>query len=55
MDVYSSDVIAAQSGDIKAFERLINASKNTVSAIALGIVKDMDASEDVAQKVFINC
>ena len=55
MDVYSSDVIAAQSRDIKAFERLINASKNTVSAIALGIVKDMDASEDVAQKVFINC
>ncbi|MDO6566093.1 sigma-70 family RNA polymerase sigma factor [Alteromonas sp. 1_MG-2023] len=55
MDVYSSDVIAAQSGDLKAFERLINASKNTVTAIALGIVKDIDASEDVAQKVFINC
>ncbi|MDO6534089.1 RNA polymerase sigma factor [Alteromonas stellipolaris] len=55
MDVYSSDVIAAQSGDLKAFERLINASKNTVTAIALGIVRDIDASEDVAQKVFINC
>ena len=55
MDLIQTDVLAAQAGDVKAFERLINTSKNAVSSIALSIVKDVDASEDVAQRVYINC
>lgn len=51
----STHVDAAKFGDTKAFEALINACKNTVTSIALSVVKDVDASEEVAQQVFINC
>jgi RNA polymerase sigma factor (sigma-70 family) len=47
------DVTAAQLGDISAFERLIGHTQRSVSSIALAIVKDLDASEDIAQQVFI--
>ncbi len=47
------DVEAACRGDIKAFERLIERCQRSVSSIALAIVKDLDASEDIAQQVFI--
>lgn len=47
------DVIAATAGDRSAFERLINQCRHTVTGIALAIVKDLDASEEVAQDVFI--
>lgn len=47
------DVIAATAGDHSAFERLISACQHTVMGIALAIVKDLDASEEVAQDVFI--
>ena len=49
----SQDVEAAKLGDLKAFERLIHKTKNTVTSIALAIVKDFDNSEEVAQQVFI--
>lgn len=55
MNTLTMDVEAASSGDQKAFARLIAASKNTVTTIALNIVRDVDASEDIAQAVFINC
>lgn len=55
MNTLTQDVQAATSGDEKAFERIIDTCKNTVTSIALSIVKDVDASEEVAQKVFINC
>lgn len=48
------DVAAAQSGDINAFERLVLRCQRSVSSIALAIVKDLDASEDIAQQVFIH-
>lgn len=48
-----ADVVAAQQGDIVAFERLVLATQNTVTSLALAIVKDVSASEDVAQNVFI--
>jgi RNA polymerase sigma factor (sigma-70 family) len=48
------DVNAAQSGDVLAFERLIARCQRSVSSIALAIVKDLDASEDIAQQVFIH-
>lgn len=47
------DVIAATAGDRYAFERLISQCRHTVTGIALAIVKDLDASEEVAQEVFI--
>lgn len=47
------DVQAASRGDIGAFERLINRCQRSINSIALAIVKDLDASEDVTQQVFI--
>lgn len=47
------DVTAAKLGDINAFERLIAQCQRSVSSIALAIVKDLDASEDITQQVFI--
>ncbi|QJR81330.1 sigma-70 family RNA polymerase sigma factor [Alteromonas pelagimontana] len=49
------DVLAAKGGDIKAFERLVFATSATISSIALAIVKDLDASEEVTQQVYISC
>ena len=48
------DVAAAQTGDINAFERLVLRCQRSVSSIALAIVKDLDASEDITQQVFIH-
>jgi len=49
-----NDVSSAQQGDQKAFARLVDATRNTVTSIALSIVKDVDSSEDVAQQVYID-
>lgn len=49
-----NDVSFAQQGDHKAFARLVDATRNTVTSIALSIVKDIDCSEDVAQQVYID-
>ena len=48
------DVLAAQQGDMAAYQRLISRCRQMVSSIALAIVKDLDRSEDVAQQVFIH-
>ena len=48
------DVLAAQQGDMAAYQRLISRSRQMVSSIALAIVKDLDRSEDIAQQVFIH-
>lgn len=48
-----ADVESAKQGDQQAFTRLINQTRNTVTSIALAIVKDLDHSEDIAQQVFI--
>jgi RNA polymerase sigma factor (sigma-70 family) len=48
------DVTQACAGDIASFERLIQRCRQTVTGIALAIVKDLDASEEVAQQVFIH-
>jgi len=55
MSTLAIDVIEAKSGDIKAFERLINSTRNMVTSIALSIIKDVDASEEIAQQVYISC
>ncbi|WP_333607908.1 RNA polymerase sigma factor [Arsukibacterium sp.] len=48
------DVTAAQQGDIHAFSRLVSRCQRSVSSIALAIVKDIDASQDISQQVFIH-
>lgn len=55
MNTMTVDVIAAQKGNLAAFERLVNATRNTVTSVALSIVRDVDISEDIAQQAYINC
>jgi RNA polymerase sigma factor (sigma-70 family) len=50
----AADVRAAASGDTSAFERLVDSTKRAVTAIALSIVRDVRASEDVAQEVYVD-
>ncbi len=47
------DVSSAARGDRDAFARLIAASSGVVCAVALAITRDVAASEDVAQDVFL--
>src|SRR5437868_10180368 len=47
------DVVSAASGDRDAFVRLVEAYADVVSSIALAIVRDLHASQDVAQEVFL--
>jgi RNA polymerase sigma factor (sigma-70 family) len=48
-----SDVTLAGSGDEAAFRRLVERSANTVCSIALAIVRNVEASEDIAQEAFL--
>ncbi|HEX6096922.1 MAG TPA: sigma-70 family RNA polymerase sigma factor [Thermoanaerobaculia bacterium] len=48
-----SDVLLASEGDEAAFRRLVDGSANTVCSIALAIVRNVHASEDIAQEVFL--
>ncbi|HEX9983089.1 MAG TPA: sigma-70 family RNA polymerase sigma factor [Thermoanaerobaculia bacterium] len=48
-----NDVALAAAGDRDAFGRLITAYAGTVTSIALAIVRDFSASQDVAQDVFL--
>jgi RNA polymerase sigma factor (sigma-70 family) len=48
-----SDVKLAMAGDSDAYRRLVESSSNVVCAIALAIVRNVQASEDVAQEVFL--
>lgn len=53
MQSLESDVLLASEGDEAAFRRLVDSSANTVCSIALAIVRNVQASEDVAQEVFL--
>jgi RNA polymerase sigma factor (sigma-70 family) len=48
-----TDVRLAMSGDHDAYRRIVEQSANVVCAIALAIVRNVHASEDVAQEVFL--
>jgi len=48
-----TDVLAARSGDASAFGRLVDETKSAVTSIALAIVGDYPASQDIAQDVFL--
>jgi RNA polymerase sigma factor (sigma-70 family) len=54
MDVSRSDVLSAARGDRAAYTRLVTEHQSLVCAIALAIVRDVAASEDVAQEVFLH-
>lgn len=47
------DVRAAMNGDLTAFSRLVGACSSLVCSIALSVLRDKQASEDVAQEVFV--
>ncbi len=47
------DVRASIAGDIRAFERLVERTKNAITSIALAIVRDPVVSEEVAQDVYV--
>ncbi len=52
--VISEHLPRAQSGDRAAFGRIVAACQNSISAIALAIVRDVPTSQDIAQDAFIN-
>lgn len=45
---------AAVRGDRDAYGRIVMASQNTVTAVALAITRDVPASEDIAQEAFLS-
>ncbi|AIE87211.1 RNA polymerase sigma factor [Fimbriimonas ginsengisoli] len=47
-------MLRAAQGDRQAFGRLIDATRTTVCSIALAVVRDVEASEDVAQDVYLH-
>jgi RNA polymerase sigma factor (sigma-70 family) len=49
----AGDVLAAAAGDRAAYGRLVDGTRNLVCSIALGIVRDLATSEDVAQEVYL--
>ncbi|MEL7061181.1 MAG: sigma-70 family RNA polymerase sigma factor [Acidobacteriota bacterium] len=53
LNALEADVVAARGGDRDAFGRLVTATQGTVCAIALAIVRDVEASKDIAQEVFL--
>ncbi|MGO1068480.1 RNA polymerase sigma factor [Lysobacter sp. CA199] len=48
------DLPAASRGDTAAYSRIVGACQNSVTAIALAMVRDVHASEDIAQEAFLN-
>lgn len=45
---------AARAGDAQAFARIVTASQNAVTAVALAITRDVPTSEDIAQDAFLS-
>ncbi|WP_454831639.1 RNA polymerase sigma factor [Pseudoxanthomonas wuyuanensis] len=48
-----TELPAAAGGDRHAYGRIVMACQNTVTAIALAITRDVQASEDIAQEAFL--
>ncbi|KRA52372.1 RNA polymerase subunit sigma-70 [Pseudoxanthomonas sp. Root65] len=48
-----AELPAATRGSQEAYGRIVNACQNTVTAIALAITRDVQASEDIAQEAFL--
>jgi len=52
-DAWSSEVTRAAGGDRDAYRRLVDGTRATVASIALALLGDVAASEDVAQEVYL--
>ena len=52
-DAWAADVRRAADGDRQAYARLIDRTRTTVASIALAVTRDVPASEDVAQDVYL--
>ena len=48
------DLPAASRGDSAAYSRIVGACQNSITAIALAMVRDVQTSEDIAQEAFLN-
>jgi RNA polymerase sigma factor (sigma-70 family) len=53
LNALEQDVLLARDGDEAAFTRIVHTTSNTVSTIALAIVRNVQASEDVAQETYV--
>ena len=53
IDTLDRDLPAAAGGCQQSYGRIVQACQNTVTAIALAITRDVQASEDIAQEAFI--
>ncbi|RUO79962.1 RNA polymerase subunit sigma [Idiomarina tyrosinivorans] len=53
MNELTLQVAAAAQGDQQAYAKVVARTQNLVASVALGIVKDVRASEEVAQEAFI--
>jgi len=53
IDTLDRELPAAASGCQQSYGRIVLACQNTVTAIALAITRDVQASEDIAQEAFI--
>ncbi len=51
--LWRSEVRAAADGDSQAYARLIDASRTVICSIALATVRDVHASEEIAQEVYL--
>ena len=49
-----TELPAARRGSHEAYGRIVRACQNTVTAIALAITRDVQASEDIAQEAFLS-
>lgn len=52
--VLAADVERARGGDAEAFTRLVEKTSSMVCSVAYAIVRDVSASEDIAQEVFLS-
>ncbi|MEM6705635.1 MAG: sigma-70 family RNA polymerase sigma factor [Acidobacteriota bacterium] len=52
--VLAADVERARGGDAEAFTRLVEKTSSMVCSVAFAIVRDVPASEDIAQDVFLS-
>lgn len=53
-DLIRRELPAASRGDARAYGRIVAASQNTVTAVALAITRDVPTSEDIAQEAFLS-
>ena len=53
LDTLERELPAAAGGCQQSYGRIVRACQNTVTAIALAITRDVQASEDIAQEAFI--